>query len=287
MRLEDCTTHGCRLEVLFEGTWGSVCSRGFSDETAQQACGMLGFAHGGELNPTKGGGGSIVWLSDVACTGREGDIGDCKHAVRDRRRRGGGGGAPRGAEGVSGGGERVGWVDGVLALGLEAAYADGDPFRRKDGFLDSVFGSPADEARFERSYSQSFHGDYFEGHFRALFAQPSCTRGIGHVYMRQVRLRGVEDAPGLSYADTNALSNRNKKLRISPAAHISSFSSSLRIDGAIGAALGRERMLARRGRRAVLLGQRRAWAQGAAQGAECLPTLPRCGDPSAPAQGRR
>ena len=170
MRLEDCTTHGCRLEVLFEGTWGSVCSRGFSDETAQQACGMLGFAHGGELNPTKGGGGSIVWLSDVACTGREGDIGDCKHAVRDRRRRGGGGGgAPRGAEGVSGGGERVGWVDGVSALGLEAANADGDPFRRKDGFLDSVYGSPADEARIERSYSQSFHGDYFEGHFKGHY----------------------------------------------------------------------------------------------------------------------
>jgi hypothetical protein len=47
---------------------------------------MLGFEHGGSWNANKGGGGSIVWLSDVACTGREGDIGDCKHAVRPSTR---------------------------------------------------------------------------------------------------------------------------------------------------------------------------------------------------------
>ena len=81
MRLEDCTTQRSRLEVLFEGPWGSVCSRGFTDLAAQQSCSMLGFEHGGGWNANKGGGGSIIWLSDVVCTGREGDIGDCKHAV--------------------------------------------------------------------------------------------------------------------------------------------------------------------------------------------------------------
>jgi hypothetical protein len=85
MRLVDCTHHGCRLEVLFEDTWGSVCSRGFKEYTAQLTCGMLGFPHGGTLNPARGGGASVVWLSEVECTGREGDLGDCKHEVRYQR----------------------------------------------------------------------------------------------------------------------------------------------------------------------------------------------------------
>ena len=65
MRLVDCTHHGCLLEVLFEDTWGSVCSRGFKEYTAQLTCGMLGFPHGGTLNPARGDGASVVWLSEV------------------------------------------------------------------------------------------------------------------------------------------------------------------------------------------------------------------------------
>ncbi|EKX45743.1 hypothetical protein GUITHDRAFT_71128, partial [Guillardia theta CCMP2712] len=42
---------------------------------------MLGFANNQAIiNPRKGGGSGMVWLSDVSCTGSEGDVGDCKHS---------------------------------------------------------------------------------------------------------------------------------------------------------------------------------------------------------------
>ena len=79
MRLADCSTHGCRIETKFEDEWGSVCSRGFSDITASHVCRMLGFHHGGKAVPNVGGGKNMVWLSDLKCSGNEGDVGDCKH----------------------------------------------------------------------------------------------------------------------------------------------------------------------------------------------------------------
>jgi hypothetical protein len=80
MQLTDCSPSGCRLEVKFEDEWGSVCSRGFNEITGEQVCKMLGFHRGGMVMPNKGGGSNMVWLFNVKCSGKEGDIGDCKHA---------------------------------------------------------------------------------------------------------------------------------------------------------------------------------------------------------------
>ena len=81
MRLVDCNYRGCRLEVLFEDEWGSVCGKGFKEETAGMICSMLGFANNQAIvNPRKGGGSGMVWLSEVSCMGSEGDVGDCKHS---------------------------------------------------------------------------------------------------------------------------------------------------------------------------------------------------------------
>jgi len=81
MRLTDCDTSGCRLETMFEDEWGSVCSRNFKEITGEQVCTMLGFHRGGKVMPNKGGGKDMVWLYNVKCTGKEGDIGDCKHSA--------------------------------------------------------------------------------------------------------------------------------------------------------------------------------------------------------------
>ncbi|EKX33789.1 hypothetical protein GUITHDRAFT_81115, partial [Guillardia theta CCMP2712] len=80
MRLVDCSSRGCRLEVLFEDEWGSVCSKGMDAESADSICSMFGFEDLAALNPKKGGGSGMVWLSNVDCEGTEGDVGDCKHS---------------------------------------------------------------------------------------------------------------------------------------------------------------------------------------------------------------
>jgi len=80
MRLTDCATNGCRLETKFEDEWGSVCSRNFLPITGDQVCKMLGFHRGGQVMPNRGGGSNMVWLYNIKCSGKEGDIGDCKHA---------------------------------------------------------------------------------------------------------------------------------------------------------------------------------------------------------------
>ena len=94
MRLVHCNRQGCRLETLFAGRWGTVCSRGFSRDNADTLCKALGFSLGrGKVVPKFGGGrnsvdsGSAVstgadkiWLSGVECLGGEGDVGDCRHA---------------------------------------------------------------------------------------------------------------------------------------------------------------------------------------------------------------
>ena len=80
MRLAGCTKKGCRLEVEFEETWGSVCSSGFTEQSADTLCKAFGFVYGGMAVKNYGGGKGPIWLEDVRCTGDEGDAIDCPHA---------------------------------------------------------------------------------------------------------------------------------------------------------------------------------------------------------------
>ena len=80
MKLTGCTKRGCRLEVKFEDEWGSICSAGFTEQSADTLCKALGFVYGGEMVKNYGGGAGQIWLEDVRCTGDEGDAGDCPHA---------------------------------------------------------------------------------------------------------------------------------------------------------------------------------------------------------------
>ena len=75
-RLSDCTTASCRLEVQYNGEWGTVCSVGFTGASARVACKGLGFPEGG-IARQRGGGKGEIWLSRVRCRGTETDLGDC------------------------------------------------------------------------------------------------------------------------------------------------------------------------------------------------------------------
>jgi len=65
MRLTGCTKKGCRLEVIFEDDWGSVCSSGFTEQSGDTVCKALGFWEGGQTEKDLGGGTGPIWLMDV------------------------------------------------------------------------------------------------------------------------------------------------------------------------------------------------------------------------------
>jgi len=70
-----------RLEVYHNGTWGTVCDDGFTDEAASVVCYSLGFGHvGREMNISLYGiGTGQIWLDDIHCNGKERHIGECSH----------------------------------------------------------------------------------------------------------------------------------------------------------------------------------------------------------------
>lgn len=79
-----------RVEVLINGTWGTVCDDFWSDEDAAVVCRQLGFAGGRAFSEAFfGAGDGPIALDDVACSGTEdgllacphdADASDCSHA---------------------------------------------------------------------------------------------------------------------------------------------------------------------------------------------------------------
>jgi len=71
-----------RIEVFWNGEWGTVCDDWWSIEGAGVVCGELGFgpalAHTRNSEPFGGGEGRI-WLDNVECVGDEERLVDCPH----------------------------------------------------------------------------------------------------------------------------------------------------------------------------------------------------------------
>ena len=70
-----------RIEVNYNGEWGTVCDDGWDDIDAGVVCRQLGFGSSGIANGSAGfgqGSGSI-WLSGIACTGTESILPSCGH----------------------------------------------------------------------------------------------------------------------------------------------------------------------------------------------------------------
>ncbi|XP_067678781.1 deleted in malignant brain tumors 1 protein-like [Haliotis asinina] len=71
-----------RLEVYYNGTWGSVCDDGFGTNEAKVACRQLGRYKSGIIPraiETFGYGGGRIWLDDVSCSGSESSLVSCSH----------------------------------------------------------------------------------------------------------------------------------------------------------------------------------------------------------------
>lgn len=75
-----------RVEVFYNGEWGTVCPSGFDNAAAQVVCRMLGYST--RFVSVVGGGqfGDSWWpprINRISCNGWEGSINDCSHSDGD------------------------------------------------------------------------------------------------------------------------------------------------------------------------------------------------------------
>ena len=70
-----------RVEVFYNGQWGTVCDDGWDDTDAGVVCRQLGFGSSGTAIGSAGfGQGPLsIWLNSVTCTGNESILASCGH----------------------------------------------------------------------------------------------------------------------------------------------------------------------------------------------------------------
>ncbi|GAB1603362.1 scavenger receptor cysteine-rich type 1 protein M130-like, partial [Argonauta hians] len=67
-----------RVELFYNGHWGSVCNKSWDRNDALVICRMLGYSDGHAISGKRFGKGSgKVWLDDVQCDGSESSIEEC------------------------------------------------------------------------------------------------------------------------------------------------------------------------------------------------------------------
>ncbi|XP_060064613.1 deleted in malignant brain tumors 1 protein-like [Ylistrum balloti] len=83
LRGTDSTSYQGRVEIYYNGTWGTVCDDFFDNDDAEVICRMLGFRKGGKAfkNARFGKGSGQIWLDNVNCSLHSilRDISECTH----------------------------------------------------------------------------------------------------------------------------------------------------------------------------------------------------------------
>ena len=70
-----------RVEIMYQGIWGTICDDGWDDNDATVVCKELGFLNGTATRQAKFGSGSgPVWLGQVGCLGNENNLSHCIHS---------------------------------------------------------------------------------------------------------------------------------------------------------------------------------------------------------------
>ena len=70
-----------RVEVNYNGQWGTVCDNGWDDTDAGVVCRQLGFGSSGRSYSSAyfGQGSGPIWLDSIVCTGNEPTLVNCGH----------------------------------------------------------------------------------------------------------------------------------------------------------------------------------------------------------------
>ena len=70
-----------RVEVYYNGEWGTVCHYGWDSIDAGVVCRQLGFGSSGSSYSSAyfGQGSGPIWLDSVTCTGTENTLAECGH----------------------------------------------------------------------------------------------------------------------------------------------------------------------------------------------------------------
>ena len=82
VRLRGGTVSVGRVEVFYDGQWGTVCDDAWDINDANVVCRQLGFsqlATNAWSSAYYGQGSGPIWIDDVACSGGESHIYNCRH----------------------------------------------------------------------------------------------------------------------------------------------------------------------------------------------------------------
>ena len=70
-----------RVEIYYQGIWGTICDDGWDDIDATVVCGQLGFLNGTTTTPAQlNVVNDPVWLTQVDCLGNESELTHCIHS---------------------------------------------------------------------------------------------------------------------------------------------------------------------------------------------------------------
>ena len=71
-----------RVEVLYNGVWGTICSDGWNNDNTRVVCRALGFPSASTFFSSSsqyGPGSDPIWLDNVMCNGNEASLAECTY----------------------------------------------------------------------------------------------------------------------------------------------------------------------------------------------------------------